>query len=205
MKKYIYPPRPETKIPSSSLETFDKMGKFIAQPKLNGSSMEVYTNGKTITLMNRHKEPIACKMDKGELLALFSGENEMILCGEYMNKNQKDETGKYWNLKYVIWDIIMYNGQHLIGTTFEERYQLLEKLFPGKPVKKHLHQISENVFRVNAIKTGFKKVFDEITKYDMYEGLVMKRIDGKLENGTTEKNNVRTQIKCRKETKNYNF
>jgi len=39
----------------------------------------------------------------------------------------------------------------------------------------------------------------------MYEGLVLKRLDGKLENGITESNNIRTQIKCRKSTKNYNF
>ena len=100
--KYIYPPRPETKIAPESLQLFEDMDKFIAEPKLNGSSMEIYFSdgGKEIKLMNRHKQPIECKMDKEELRKLYRGEGEMVLCGEYMNKNQKDETGKPWNHKY---------------------------------------------------------------------------------------------------------
>ena len=129
----------------------------------------------------------------------------MVLCGEYMNKSQRDENNKIWNHKFVIFDIIVYNGTHLIGTTFEERYELLRKLYLDNLVKKHLHQISENCFRVNSVMFGFKNVYNDITQYQMFEGLVLKKGNGKLENGTTENNNVRTQLKCRKPTKNYAF
>jgi len=205
--RYIYPPRPETKIAPDSLPVFEEMGKFLAQPKLNGSSMQVYFSdgGKEIKLMNRHKQPIECKMDKEELKKLYRGKGEMILCGEYLNKNQKDETGKSWNIKYVIWDIIMYEGKHLINSTFEERLLLLAKLYPSKIYTHWVRQISENCYRITARDFGFREFFNEITKYDIFEGLVLKRIDGKLENGTTENNNTRTQIKCRKPTKNYIF
>lgn len=205
--KYIYPPRPETKIAPSSLELFDKMGVYIAEPKLNGSSMEIYFNadGKEIKTMNRHKEPMECKIDKAELFKLYRGKGEMILCGEYLNKNQKDETGKPWNIKYVIWDIIKYNGKHLLGTTYLERKELLAKLYPTNVYKHFVSQISENCYHISVIKTNFKSFYDEITKYDIFEGLVMKRKDGKLENGTIAGNNTRTQIKCRKQTKNYNY
>ena len=177
----------------------------MGEPKFNGSSMEVYTDGSKLTLMNRHKETMACKMDKAELLALHRGNGEMVLCGEYMNKNQKDETKQFWNIKYVIWDIIVFNGEHLLGTTFKERYELLRTLYPDNIVKPYLHGISENCFRADIVTSNFKSVFDEIIQYDMYEGLVLKRMDGKLENGTTANNHTRTQIKCRKPTKNYNF
>jgi len=202
--KYIYPPRPENKIPFSSLNKFDN-GKYLAQPKLNGSSMEVYTDGNIVITMNRHKQVIHHKIDINELKNLHRGKGWMILCGEYMNKNQKDENNKPWNIKFVIWDIIVFEKNHLIGTTFEERYELLRKLYPDNPVKKYLHQISENCFRVDSIFSGFTDVFNEISKYDMYEGEVLKLREGKLENGTTEKNNIRTQLKCRKSTKNYAF
>jgi ATP-dependent DNA ligase len=133
----------------------------------------------------------------------------MILCGEYLNKNQKDETGKSWNIKYVIWDIIMYDGIHLLGTTFEERYNLLNRLYFKSPVakfpKKHLIELLENCFLIQAISSNFRRVYNDITNYQMYEGLVLKRKDGKLETGTTANNNTRTQIKCRKSTKNYIF
>jgi len=204
--KYIYPPRAETKIAPESLPIFEKMGKFLAQPKLNGSSTEIYFDDKgTVKTYNRHHDVISHKMDVKELESLHRGNGEMVLCGEYLNKNQKDETGNYWNHKYVIWDIIVYEGKHLLGSSFEERYKLLNKLYPDNPVKKHLHQISSNCYRINAILSDFKSIFEDISKFDIYEGLVLKRLDGKLENGTTENNNTRTQIKCRKGTKNYRF
>jgi len=203
--KYIYPPRPENKIAPSSLETFEKMEKFLGQPKLNGSSMQLYTDGKIVIIMNRHKERLAIKLEIEELKNLHRGHGWMVLCGEYMNKNKKDETGKFWNHKFVIFDILVLNGEHLLGTTFEERYEILRNLYPDNPVKLQLHQISENCLRVNSINSGFVEMYKELTKWDMYEGFVMKKADGKLENGTTANNNVRTQLKCRKGTKNYIF
>lgn len=202
--KYIFPPRPEITIAPASLDKFST-GEFIAQPKMNGSLMEVYTDGTKVVTMNRHKEPISHKMNIEELKSLHRGNGWMVLCGEYMNKNKKDEDDQYWNIKYVIFDIIVYEGNHLLKTSFDERFELLRKLYTDNPVKKHLHQVSENCFRVSSMRFGLRGVFDEITQYDMYEGLVLKKGDGLLENGTTQKNNVRTQLKCRKPTKNYAF
>lgn len=181
------------------------MGKFLGQPKLNGSSMQLYTDGKIVIIMNRHKERLAIKLEIEELKGLHRGHGWMVLCGEYMNKNKKDETGKFWNHKFVIFDILVLNGEHLLGTTFEERYEMLRNLYPDNPVKMQLHQITENCFRVNSITEGFAKMYEELTIHDMYEGFVLKKADGKLENGVTAANNIRTQLKCRKGTKNYRF
>lgn len=167
--------------------------------------MQLYTDGNIVIVMNRHKQALSHKMDIDELKKLHRGNGWMVLCGEYMNKNQKDENDKPWNNKFVIFDILVYNGNHLLKTTFDERFELLRELYPDNPVKKHLHQVSENCFRVNSMRFGFSNIYADITKYQMYEGLVMKLGDGKLENGTTEKNNIRTQVKCRKSTKNYAF
>lgn len=203
--KYIYPPRPELKIPLSSLEKMEKKHIYMAQPKLNGSSMQVYTNGQLVITMNRHKKVMISKMDIDELKKLHRGKGWMVLCGELMNKSQKDENNKVWNLKFVIFDIIVYNGEHLLKTTFDERYELLKKMYPNNPVKKHLHQISENCFRVNSIRFGLSNTFLDITNHQMYEGLVLKIGDAKLENGVNKNNNQISQLKCRKSTKNYAF
>jgi hypothetical protein len=40
---------------------------------------------------------------------------------------------------------------------------------------------------------------------DMVEGLVLKRKSAKLEVGSTENNNTKSQIKVRKATKNYKY
>jgi ATP-dependent DNA ligase len=208
--KYIYPPRAENKIAPESLPTFEEMGKFLAEPKLNGSSMQIYFSdgAKEIKLMTRHKTAIDCKMDKEELRKLYQGPGEMILCGEYMNKSKKDEDGKVWNQKYVIWDIIMFRGRHLLGTTFLERYYILIDLYKAKqPTVKGgvLQPITENCYRVAIFFDDLLGLYKRITKIDMYEGLVLKKKDGKLEDGYSENNNIKTQIKCRKATKNYIF
>lgn len=202
---YRYPPRPEKQIPPIVLNDMDEMGVFLAQPKLNGSCMELYTNGEEIIVMNRHKKPLNHKLNPGELLHLHRGEGWMMLVGELMNKNKKDETGKHWNHKFVIFDILVYDGDYMIGTTFEERALLLEKLYPKSELKLFLSKISDNCFRVISMISHFKNMYDKITIYDMYEGLVLKRRDGKLENGISANNNTRTQLKCRKPTKNYSY
>lgn len=205
MYKYIYPPRIETKLPLTSLNSFDHMDRFLAQVKLNGSSMQVYTNGKEVHTYNRHKEKMICKIASEELAALNPYNDWMVLCGEYMNKNKRDEDNKHWNLKYVIWDILVLNGKHLLNTTFEERQQILKNMYPDNPVKKYMHQISDNCFRVESIETRFVDVYSDVTQYDMYEGVVLKDKGNKLSNGTTKNNNSRAQFKVRKPTKNYNF
>ena len=202
---YIYPPRIETKLPHSSLVSFDQMDKFMAQVKLNGSSMQAYINQSNLKTFNRHKEGMQHKMNPIEMQNLNPYKDWMVVCGEYMNKNKKDETGKSWNLKYVIWDILVLDGQHLLRSTFEERKEILRDLYPDNPTKKYMHQISDNCYRMDSFNTGFKEIYDDITQYDMYEGLCLKRRNAKLKPGTTVNNNSEAQFKVRKPTKNYSF
>jgi len=202
--KYIYPLRAEKSIPSSGLSLFNE-GEYIAQPKVNGSSMEIYTDGKHVISMNRHKQAMSHKLDVQELKNLHRGRGWTVLCGEYMNKNQKDENDKFWNIKFVIWDILVANGEHLLKSTFLERVKLLEEFYPNNMSKAYLHGISENCFRVESYYSDFTKIYNELIKIQMFEGLVLKKKDGKLENGLRPDNNNMTQLKCRKPTKNYAF
>jgi ATP-dependent DNA ligase len=130
----------------------------------------------------------------------------IVLNGEYMNKNKSDESNQPFNHKFVIFDILAYDGDYLVGKTFEERVQLLDTLY-GKvdSEKEYLYKNSENVYRVKSYLNGFKDLFDKLTPIDMIEGLVMKRRNARLEMGTSELNNVRSQIKCRKSSKNYKY
>ena len=62
---YIYPPRPEIKIAPASLGLFESQDQFLAEPKLNGSAMEIYFP--EMKTWNRHKAPLFCNIDKIEL------------------------------------------------------------------------------------------------------------------------------------------
>lgn len=204
---YIYPPRPLNAISPDDLDFWDN-NTMICQAKLNGSNASIYTNGQKIIVMNRHGQRLTnVKITDSEILSLYRGNGGwMILNCEYMNKNKNDESGKAFNHKLVIFDILVYDGEHLVGSTFSNRVELLDKIYGRQESDKdYLYSIDTNVYRVKSYSNGFKKIFDEFIKTDMIEGLVMKRANAKLEAGLTESNNIKSQIKCRKRCKLYKY
>lgn len=204
--RYIYPPRPKNAIPDYELSSFDD-GTFIAQPKLNGSNCIIFTNGQRSIVMNRHNQRLTnFQLDEEELKDIYRGSGWMVLNGEYLNKNKLDETGNSFNHKFVIFDIICFNSDYLLGKTFEERIQLLNNLYGQKPSEKdYLFSITQNVYYMKSFNTDFKGIYDRLTPIDIIEGLVMKRKNAKLEIGSSENNNIKSQLKCRKPTRNYKY
>ena len=204
--RYIFPPRPKNAIPDTDLEFWDN-GSLIAQPKLNGSNATIYTNGKKIIVMNRHGQRLSSvKVEDSEILSLYRGTGWMILNCEYMNKSKSDENNQVFNHKFVIFDILGYNGDYLVGKTFEERIQLLDSIYGQvESDKEYLFKVTENVYRVKSYLVDFKGIFDKLSPIDMIEGLVMKRKNARLELGTSENNNTKSQLKCRKATRNYKY
>jgi len=206
--RYLYPPRPKNAIPDSDLNFWDN-GSLIGQPKLNGSNCVAFTNGEKVMMMNRHSQYLTnVSIAKEEILGLFRGEvgKWMVINGEYLNKSKQDENRLTFNHKFVIFDILVYNSEYLIGKTFQERISLLDELYGQRDSEKsYLYSISNNVYRVKSFESGFKSLFDELTKIDMVEGLVLKRKTAKLEAGNTENNNTKSQLKARKATKLYKF
>jgi hypothetical protein len=204
--RYIFPPRPKNAIPDTELEFWDN-GSLIAQPKLNGSNCVIFTNGEKTIVMNRHNQRLTnFNISDNEIKDIYRGEGWMILNGEYMNKSKSDENNQVFNHKFVIFDILGFNGEYLVGKTFEERIQLLDTIY-GKvdSEKEYLFKVTENVYRVKSYVGDFKSLYDKLTPIDMIEGLVMKRKNARLELGTSENNNTKSQLKCRKATKNYKY
>lgn len=211
---YLYPPRPIQTTKHTELSKYDT-GEFIAQPKYNGSCCNVFLNGSEVIVMNRHNSKLTSDYSNIDLKGLHSGKGWMVLCGEFLNKNKKGEDGNSFNLKFVIWDILVYDGNYFIGSTFEERLQLIGKLFPCSSIMvgadkietyKHLCCTKfKNVYVAPAYANNFEWLYNDIVDTDLYEGLVLKRRAAKLTFGLNEKNNNEWQIKCRKPTKNYAF
>jgi ATP-dependent DNA ligase len=203
---YIYPPRPKNAVPVGELDFWDD-GSMIGQPKLNGSNAVIFMNGKDVYVYNRHNQRLTnFNLSKEELLRLYSGSGWMVINGEYLNKSKKDETGETFNHKLIIFDILVHNSNYLLGSSFQERVNLLDSLY-GKndSDKSYLYSVGENVYRVKSFEKGFKEAFDTLTKIDMVEGFVMKRKNGKLEIGNTENNNSKSQLKFRKKCNMYKY
>lgn len=204
--RYIFPPRPKNAIPDTELEFWDN-GSLIAQPKLNGSNCTIFTNGVKTIVMNRHNQRLTnFNLSDNEIKDIYRGNGWMILNGEYMNKSKSDENNQVFNHKFVIFDILAFDGEYLVGKTFEERIKLLDELYGQvDSEKEYLFKVTENVYRVKSYLANFKDIFDRLTPIDMIEGLVMKRKNARLELGTSENNNTKSQLKCRKATRNYKY
>jgi hypothetical protein len=202
--KYIYPPRPELKTHRDRLEFYDN-DKFIAQPKLNGSCCEIYTGGGNIIQNGRHRNTLTVYRLSNDEIQQVIGNSWNVVVGEYMNKSKKDENNNIFNHKLVLFDQVVINGDYLLGSTFEERLELMNKLYNPIDENEYLYKLSENIYMVKSFLTNFANIWDDVTKIDMMEGLVLKKKDGKLERGIREKNNVKWMIKIRKTTSNYNF
>jgi len=205
--RYLYPPRPKNAISPNDLTFWDN-NSLLAQPKLNGSNCLIFTNGVKVIVMNRHNQRLTnFRLTDEEVKSLYRGNGGwMVLNGEYLNKSKMDETGQPFNHKFVIFDILCFDGDYLVGKTFEERVQLLDTLYDQRNCEKeYLFGISENVYRVKSYLSGFNDLFNQLTSIDIIEGLVMKRRNARLEIGSSEMNNVKSQIKCRKATLNYKY
>ncbi len=205
--KLWYPPRPANAIPSEAIVDFDN-NKMFAQAKLNGSQGVLYIDENHFEFRNRHKELLSnVKIDSTELSNLHRGCGQMILCGEYLNKNKKHINDKDFNHKYVIFDIIMFNNEHLIGKTFKQRQDILDVIYKTENFDGYIDKLVgfDNVYRVKNFYSKFTPLFKDLVKIDLYEGIVMKDINSKLEYGFVENNNSKNQVKSRKSTKNYSF
>ena len=144
-------------------------------------------------------------MLNNEFLSLYRGNGWFVLNGEYMNKSKINQKGNVFNQKLVIFDVLVYNGVQTIGMTFNERIELLNKLFISTEYDDYINKISENVYIVKSFYQNFKNTYEKIVQIDMYEGWVLKKKGSKLKNGLSEKNNTDTQMKFRKPTKNYSY
>lgn len=203
---YIYPPRPKNAAPIPDIVRYDN-GSMVFQPKFNGSNCSIYTNGIEFKVFNRHNEKLTnFNLTQEEMSNIFKCEKGkwMLINGEYLNKSKKDEKGETFNHKLIIFDILVFDGDYLLNSSFQERIKLMDNIYGQIECdKEYLYKISENIYRTKSYYTGFSPLYSKLHKIDMIEGLVGKRLTAKLEMGTTENNNSKSQIKFRKPTKNY--
>lgn len=110
-----------------------------------------------------------------------------------------------------VFDILVDNGEYLVGKTFAERQVRLREIFltlaVGTPAEYESHfVIDENLWLAKTHPAGsnFKAMFARLEKSED-EGLVLKNPNAKLELCYRETANRGWQVKCRKEHANYQF
>lgn len=207
-QRFIFPPRPKLAVPVSALAGREGEG-WIAQPKLDGDCLVVFTDGERVIVRTRKNEPHKKVLTAvGDLTALHRGRpgTWTVLVAEGMSKSKRDPNGTPWPGRLVIHDLLAIDGTHLMGTTFAERVSALDEMY-GTESSDQPELLSvpvAGVYRVRSHWSGYTELFDRITgSAEMYEGVVLKRAAGRLGPGMHEDCTSAEMMKSRRPTVNY--
>lgn len=209
---YLWPPRPEKPVPVNFLNFYRKRG-WVAQYKKNGTCSDIFVSPtKDVTAMTRHNDEHKQWSPSKKSSAPFkglSGGGWYVFVGEVLN----NKVPGYKDIIYVF-DILVADGNYLVGMTYEDRQELLKTLFlTGDEAEEYSHYvISDNVWLAKNFTEKFKKMWTECDEAantsdgaPLDEGLVLKDPKSTLNLCTKQKSNSGWQVKCRISHKNYGF
>jgi hypothetical protein len=213
--QYLFPPRTEMKIPPGPgpvRSVWERFSDAIGQFKVNGTRniLYVYPDGH-IECWNRHgeqqKQYSLTPSMRAQVLALGLPRGVFhVLDGELLHSKTK-------TVKDVLYmfDILVYNGEYLLGDTYGQRYQLLHDLLTPAGIKffpLDFHpEIGHMYLAENYPASSWDWMWRTAQPVDYCEGMVLKRtgIISGLATGYREINNSGFMLRVRKGTKNYGF
>jgi len=238
---YIYPPRPSSVVPRESTHIFASLG-YQSQFKFNDTRILIkYTRGwrknpaTGIELWNRHAEKLRSYTVPDTIT------EQLTHIGEKLALNPDDWTlldGGLLDTKHraikdtlVIWDLLVLNNQHLLQTTYQERYNHLHNHLSTPttwnythPTNPHNHPpipfgttITPNIFIPhNHPPETWDHLWEQVDTANkpytigqdispVLEGLVLKNGSGKLTSGFRENNNSSWMVRSRVRTGRHRF
>lgn len=215
--RYLWPPRPEGKIPLDMIAFYERRG-WVAQVKKNGTLTVIFVRGPEVIFKTRHNAEHKLWTPQAEHFALFQrqptgsgGVRFPVLdlpekWSVYVAELLHSKTPHIKNHLYLF-DVLVKGGEDLVGATFNERQAILRSLFPAegggrlgaRPVRgsNGLLSVATNYF------DGFRAVMAGLGAED--EGIVLKNPNAPLRACLTPDANAGWQVKCRKPHKNYSF
>lgn len=184
---YYYPNRPTLMPPDKGkIEALENTGEYVAERKFNGDNILIFTD--TMQIWNRRKERHRFIPSPAMREELNKWPKHSLLNAELMNYRTK-----------LIKDIIIvhcvmvWEGNVLNGKTWGDSRKILD----DQPSGAHV-QVSQ------VYKKGFWKLFQEADG-ETIEGIIIKRLAGKLIFSCTPIADTSFMIKIRKPCKKYRF
>lgn len=207
---YLWPPRPETTIKpmSSHYEIMKSRRNFYAQFKKNGQRNVLYIDPDfNIQWWNRHASghlnynAPPWLVDEIKSVVKPTGK-WMVIDGELLhNKDRTVKNALYW------WDILVYDGQYLVGTKYHERQRiLLDALTPPTSGDEAEWTMSPHITVARNIPPEkYDEMWQKAQSISVVEGFVFKNINGTLKPCIGEHNNSDWMVRCRKTTGRHPF
>lgn len=205
---YLWPPRPKTTIKpaSSHFDAMKNRKSWRAQLKLNGQRNVIYISPQgEIQFWNRHAGEHRnwnCPPWLAEqvLQSINHDGQWMVLDGELLHaKNREVKNTFYW------WDVLVHNGEYLINTTYQDRYDRLRSVVKTTETDRYIAKATDNIWVAELIEPEYYDEAWEQTNISWIEGFVFKNMSGKLKPCIGEKNNHDWQVRCRKPHGAYRF
>lgn len=207
--QYLWPPRPETKIPSGMLGFYEKR-KWVAQVKKNGTLTVIFARGKEVIFKTRH--PGDNNGDhrqwtpSAEHIRFF--QSSSTKWNVYVAELIHNKTQHIKNQLYIF-DQLVKDGEQLVGVSFEDRHAMLLAKWKILAEEADQHRVHQYVSIAKNLTGDLKKIYDAITPKDGIlkenEGLVLKDPKAPLKMCLQQKSNAAWQVKCRVFHKNYGF
>lgn len=201
--QYLFPPRPEVKIPVGLTNFYDKKG-WAYQAKLNGTCTVIFTNGTEFVVKTRHEnEDHRAWSPMPEHVEFFKSLASSGKWSVFVAELMHNKSPLLKNMLYVF-DVLVRDGVFLHGSTWQERQDMLATLIPGDECELW-HKNSDYVVRARNFVGNARECYERITETPYVEGVVMKDPKARLDLCNKKVNNTGWQVKCRKATKNYGF
>lgn len=203
---FLWMPRPERAIPPDMLGYYEQKG-MDAQLKKNGTGTILnVTPERKLKVMRRENTEHKLWSPSEHTIAPFlnlPGTGWYVFVAELLHSKVKGLR----DINYIN-DLLVRDGEYLVGTTFADRQKMLTELFPDvvPSMDGNYDVIDEHTWLARTYQPGanYRKLFDNLTRPDD-EGLVLKDPKAKLALCLRENSNSAWQRKCRKPHANYGF
>lgn len=185
--RYIFPDKMHPTA-QKNLTDFDN-GENLLHPAYNGEICVVFTNGFELMVYN-HKGKIFRNVSNTiDFRKLAVSGNWFVYTGIYCPKHKNVEPGSFQD-QFIITDVLVWDGEYLIGSTLEDRLGLLKNVFTFHPTLivdcyaeafQFLHCTDiKGIFRAKYFDKNFNSLYSQIINAK-YTGIVIYKKDKKLE------------------------
>lgn len=204
--QYLWPPRPDDAVAPQMIPMLEMMGK-VGQVKKNGTCSVIAIGPRRadgtreFRAMNRHAEdhkawsPVT---EKTQAIRDLPGDGWYVFVAELLHS----KVPGIRDINYVF-DMLVEDGEYLVGKTFVEREARLQALFPKAVGETFSHRvIDEYLWIAKLIREDLFDLFHDLTAPED-EGIVLKDPDIPLKLCTRQTMNNPGMVKIRKPHKNF--
>ncbi len=196
--RYLFPPRPETKVTRELLGFWEQRG-YVAQKKKNGTCTVVFACGDRVIFKTRHNDDHKLWTPQPDHIKFFQGSAGWnVFVAELLHS--KVAGGPRHEL--YLFDQLVANGRSLVGSTFGIRAAGMRTAFGGQE-EDDQYRVADRITLAKCFVSGFARLFDGLKKED--EGLVLKDPRAPLKPCLKPDSNRGWSVKARIATANFSF